>query len=421
MNKKRIINWLQNLTLAVLVVSTVFLLSRFPILEGALGRQLHTLLTIPDQTVGYSMDVSSALSAVHIAVTNEIEYGRHTEINAPVDGESFQRLSPLLREAIGSAPVGVQELEESFRAALETPGIYLDLTTELPLTCVAAWLGEEYTDDSPVRALALTTERDTATLFWKCADGTIIRSESALTSAAVRELTAAFSPNGGRFAYETDYDSLAPYTVLAQEVERAADVRAAIPDGYSAYNLLTALDFNAHTYSRYTESSGVEVVFQSPRTLRISTDGTVSYSSDGEVSSNLYLVAGAGEDATSVQALQGACLIASALTEGTGAAPLSVAGVTQTEEGWVVSFEYCIGGVKVRLSDDRAALRVVVSGNSVTEFEYLCRAYMGMEQSAVLLPPSMAVAIAALHDGAELTLSYVDSGAETISASWFVE
>lgn len=421
MNKKRIINWLQNLTLAALAVSTVFLLTRFPVMEGALSGQMQALLAMPDNTVRSSLDVSLAISAVHIAVTDEIEYGRYAGTNVPVDGETFQRMVPLLREAIGSALAGEKTTDAAFRAALETPGIYLDLTTELPLACVAAWLGEDYADDGAVRALALTTEQETATLFWRCADGTIIRSKSALTSVAVRELTAAFAPNGGRFAYESGYDALAPYTVLVQEAEAVADVRAAVPDGYSAYNLLTALDFNAHTYSRYVESSGVEVVFQSPRTLRISTDGSVSYSSAGEVSSELYQIAGAGDIPTSVQALQGACAIAAALTEGTGAATLAVDSVERTENGWIVSFAYCVEGIKVRLGNDRTALRVVVSGDAVTEFEYYCRAYTGMEQSSVLLPPSMAVAIAALHDGAELTMAYVDSGADVIGANWFAE
>ncbi len=417
MNKKRIVNWLQNLALVALSISAVFLLTRLPVVEGAVRGQMQALLTMPDNTVRSNRDISFAVSSVHIAVTDEIEYGRYAGINVPVDGEVFQRLLPLLREAIGSVSGREETTDEIFRAALETPGIYLDLTVDLPLACATAWLGEEYDDNGAVRALALTAEEETATLFWRRADGTVMRGKSALTSVAVRELAATFAPNGGRFAYESGFDTLAPYTVLVQEVESAADVRAAIPDGYSAYNLLTALDFNAHTYSRYTESSGVEVVFQSPRMLRISADGTVSYSSAGEVHSELYQVAGA----TSVQALQGACAIAAALTEGTGAGTLAVNSVEQTETGWIVTFEYCVGGIKVRLGNDRTALRVVISGDAVTEFEYFCRAYTDTEQSSVLLPPTMAMAIAALHDGAELTMAYVDSGADVIGASWFAE
>ena len=422
MNKKKIVNGLQNLALMILTVTALFLLTRFPMLEGALNGRMQELLSMPVNTIHSSAEHSYAISSIHVVVTDELEYGRYTGINVPVSDEVFQQILPPLREAMGSAVEWEKVSDADLRSALETPGIYLDLTTALPLACVADWLGEEaYADETPVRALALTTERETATLFLRCADGSIVQSSSALTSTAVRELTAGFAPNGGRFVYESDYDTLAPYTVLVQEIDSVPDVQAAIPKGYSAYNLLTALDFNAHTNSRYVESSGVEVVVQSPRTLRIGKDGTVSYSSAGDVNLDLYRVAAAGEFPTSVEALQSACRIAAALTEGTGAASLTVKSVERTEDGWVISFGYCADGVRVRLSGDRTALRVTISGDAVTEFEYYCRAYTPLEQSAMMLPPSMAVAIASIHEGSELTMAYVDSGAEVICARWFAE
>lgn len=421
MNKKAFINFLQNLTLLALTFTAMLLLTRFPMLDGALSGRVRELLSVPEKKVQSSFDMTSAITTVHFAVTDDSEYGRYTEINAATDSAEFLKLSPILRAAVGSAIPGRAATQAELRTALETPGIFVDLTTVLPVTVVAAWLGEEFEGEENIRSLALTTVRETAILFFILDDGSVMRCECALSSSAVREVTAAFSPNAGQFAYESDYDTLAPYTILVQRVNDAVQMESSIPAGYSAYNLLTALDFNAHTNARYTESSGTEVVIQSPRMLRISTDGTVQYSCDGEVTNALYRIACEGEAASAAEAVQGAYALAAALSQGTDAAPLSLELVEQTETGWTISFCYRLDGVPVRFSNERAALRVKIDGDTITKFEYYCRAYTSTQNSDVLLPPSMAVAIASMHENAELMLAYVDNGAAVIGAHWFAQ
>lgn len=421
MNKKRIINWLQNLMLIGLTISAVFLITKFSVVEDVFGGRMQALLSGPTNNTSVAGDIGGAIAAVHIAVTDEIEYGRYAVTNVPVSGELFRSLVPLLREAIGSAAAGERVGDGVFRAALQTPGIYVDMKTVLPVGCVASWLDEEYEGEGSVRAIALTTDEETATLFLLDGENQIVRCGTALTSVAVRELTAGFAPNGGQLGFESGYDTLQPYTVLAQDAEEIPDVRAAIPGGYSAYNLLTALDFNAHTNSRYTESSGVEVVVQTPRTLRIGKDGTVNYNASGEVTSELYQVSGGDAQPSLEDALKSACAIATALTVGTDASDLTLESMERTNSGWVVTFGYHVNGVTVHLGDERSALRVVIDGNAVTAFEYYCRAYTVLEQGAKLLPSAMAVAIASLQSEAELSLGYVDSGAEVLSVCWLAE
>ncbi len=421
MSKKVIVNFLQNVALLMLTVTAMLLLMHFPILDGVVSGRMRAFLSVPESAVPQSIDLSEAVAAVHLVVTDETEFGRYTQINASTAGAEFQRLEPLLRGAIGSATGGRETTHAEFRTAMETPGIYVDLTRPLPVSVVAAWLGEEFGGEDRVRALALTTERDTAMLFFLREDGSLLRCECALTSSAVREITAAFQPNGGQFAYESEHTSLAPYTVFVQEVGSAVQVEASIPAGYSAYNLLTALHFNAHSNSRYFESSGTEVVMQSPHFLWIGTDGAVHYSSDGEVTDPLYRIACAGEAPSAVEALRGAYLLASALRSGTEAAQLSLEGVEKTQTGWNVTFGYRINGVCVRLGNERAALRVVIAGDTITEFDYFCRAYTPTQENAALLPPSMAAAIAAMYNGAELTLAYVDNGVSVHGAHWFAQ
>ncbi|MBR3704645.1 MAG: hypothetical protein IKM11_04075 [Oscillospiraceae bacterium] len=421
MNKKAVVNFLQNITLLTLSVTAVLLLMQFPMLEGVIGGKVREILSTPESNVERSVDLSGAITSLHLVVTDEMEFGRYTQINASSDGAEFQKVEPLLRGAIGSATVGREATHAEFRTALETPGIYVDLMTPLPISVVAAWLGEEFAGEDSIRALALTTARETALLFFLRQDGSIVRCESALTSSAVREVTATFAQNGGQFAYESEYSALSPYTVLVQTVNDATQITASIPAGYSAYNLLSALGLNAHTNSRYFESSGTEVIMQAPHFLWIGTDGTVRYSSDGEVTESMYRIVGEGEEPDAVEALQGAYLLAQALSSGTDAAPLSLEYVEKTETGWVVSFGYRLNGVRVRLGNERAALKVVISGDVIREFDYYCRAYTPTQDSVSLLPPLMAVAIASMQEGAELALLYVDTGVSVHGAHWFAE
>lgn len=423
MIKRRLLDAAQNIALVALTITAVLLIARFPMLEGVLSGRMKALLAMPVSSGHEEVDLSDAIAAVHLVVTDEMEYGRFAVMNALTDGAAFQSVGALFREAIGSSVASDKTTEEAFRAALDMPGIYLDLVYPLPMETISAWLGEEldHEHDGDVRALALVAMQETTVLFLYGADGTVVRCVSALSSAAVKGVTAAFSPNGGRFAYESGYETLAPYTILTQEISESSDLCALLPGGYTAYNLLSALDFNAHTNARYTESSGVEVVMQSPRTLRVGPDGTVAYRADGEVSSALYHVPCTGDVSTAAEALEGACRIAAALSNGTGAAPLALETMRRTADGWEISFHYHQNGVKIYLPGDKAALRVVVSGDEVVEFEYCCRAYALMGQSSVLLPPSVAVAIASLHEGAELKLAYMDNGTEILSARWFAE
>lgn len=419
MANKRVVDFLQNLILLALTASAFYLLTCFPMLDGVVSGKMQAFLTRPDNAVQKDVEISEMVAAVHFVVTDQNEYGRYALLNADTDAPEFQKIAPLFREAIGSASDLVETTEDELRSALQSPGVYVDLTASLPLSAVAAWLGEEYSVIDRVKALALVTTEETVMIYFCGADDRVVRCSSALTSAAVRELTAGFAPNGGQFAFESEHDGLAPYTVLVQEIADAVDISAEIPAGYTAYNLLTALDFNAHTNSRYFESSGVEVVVQSPFTLRIGSDGTVKFSTDGEVTSDLYRVSDTEGIPAAEDALRSAWGIAKALTEATSASELTLDSMEQTEHGWVLSFRYHFNGVPVWLVNDRTALRIVISGGAVTEFEYCCRKYAALEQQAELLPPTMAVAIAAMHTDAELTLAYIDNGSETLSARWF--
>lgn len=412
---KRAVNHLQNLALVVLSLVAVGLLSQIPLLNGDWTNQVQAFLTHSnDAAESETVNLSSALSAVHIVVTGDSEYGRYVQLYAPVDGPLFQQVGPLFQEALGSATEVGATADKTLQEALGTPGIYMDLTIELPLEIAAAWLGEETDYDRSVRAMALTTEEESAVLYLYSSDGTIFRYYTALPVSAVTDLSASYPPNNGFFAFESNYATLAPYTVLTTETVSAPLVQASLPAGYSSYNLLTALDFNAHTGYRYQESSGTEVVMESPRTLRLSPDGTVTYDGSEEIASDLYRAAGP----SAVDALQSGMELASALTESTGASPLYLRSITTTDSGWQLNFGYCSTCLPVVFSDGEDALTITITGRTITAFTYRCKAYAILEETSALLPASMAMAIASLHPGSGLSLGYVDGGGDTLSAFW---
>ncbi len=411
---KKLVDRLQNVALVVLTLSAVFLLLSFFHLRGGWTARFQTLLAVRPAAGGQeeASGVGELLAAPHIMVTSDSEYGRCGRLYTPAGDALLEQMLPLFGEALGSADQVGAAADQTLRAGLGKSSLYLDLTVELPLEVVAAWLGERTVFDRAVRAMALTTEgRDTAVLYLCGGEGEIFRYFTALPASAVEALTESVSPNGSLFAYETNYAPLAPYTVLVREAEGLPQVRSELPATYSSYRLLTALDFNAHTNSRYAEPGGTEVVMDGRRTLRIGPEGTVTYDSGEE---------DAGGRGGALEALRAAGRLAAALTGGVDASPLYLRRLEAREDGYLVGFQYQVEGVPVRFPDEADALTVLVRGAGIAEFTCRCRTYVPEEEASVLLPPIMAAAIASLYPEGELSLGYVDSGSGRLHADWLV-
>lgn len=411
----RIVNALQNAALVLLTVSALFLLLRTPMVRG--GWVLASPAASPQPAQEPAGELSAMLGSVHIMVTADSEYGRFGQLCAGEDDPLVQQVIPLFREALGSAAELEAAAQQQFRDALEGMAVYLDLTVELPLTAVAACLGESAGSDRPVRALALTADgEDAVSMYLRGGDGGLFRCATALPASALETICAGVQPNGSSFAYETNYTALEPYTLLAASVAQPPELQADLPAGYTDYNLMTALDFNAHTKFLYTDRDGAVVVEESPRTLRIGPDGTVLYSSAAAAPSYRP----GGEGPALPEALRAAWSLASALTNGTGASPLRLSGAEETEEGtYVVRFRYQAEGVPVCFPDESDALAVTVGAAGAVSFTYRCRAYTpAEEEGAPLLPPAMAAAIASLHPDSGLSVAYVDAGGARLSPCW---
>ena len=88
--RKRTLNRLQNLALMVLFITAVVQLSQIPLLSGDWANRFQAFLThSTDSSGGQTANLSSVLSAVHIVVTGDSEYGRYVQLYAPADGPLF--------------------------------------------------------------------------------------------------------------------------------------------------------------------------------------------------------------------------------------------------------------------------------------------------------------------------------------------
>lgn len=422
MNKRRLINTLQNLTLLALTASALFLLTRPALLGDSWLPRVQSIFSADQGEAAQSgpADLTDALGSVHFVATGDIEYGRFSCLYLDSRDASLTQVLPLFQEALGSALTPESVAQTQFQKALSSPGFYLDLRLDMPMDILCAWLGEAASVPvKSVEAVALTAESQSNACLYLCArDGTVTRCATALPVSAVREAADRFSPNGGSFAFESGYATLSPRTVLVSQVAPVTDLQLLLPDGYSAYNLLTALDFNPHTNYRYNESGGAEVVYDSTRSLRISQGGTVSYTGDSQVTSSLYHVSHTGEAPTAVEALSAALHLASALSQGTGAAPLTLLSAQSDGGEWVISFGYQAGGLPILLPGGEAALTVTITGSTVTAMTYHCRTFRYAQTQQTLLPPSMAVAVASLRPGGGLDLAYLAGNGDEMTAQW---
>lgn len=418
MKDKRLRAWVQNGALLLLTVSALLLLVQLPLVQNI--RLSPRAIFSQNSEAGdqeESTPPAAIFPSINLMVTGNSEHGRCGQLCLSAGDDSLQAVIPLFQEALGSAAEGSPASDSELRDALNSPGLFLELTSEpLPLEVVAAWLGEEASFTQTVRAMALTTgTEDSADLFLLNGEGEASRYGTALPASAVQSICEGYLVNGGYFAYESGYNALYPYTVLTADAPVKPDVSAERPAGYSAYNLLSALGFNAHTFSRYTESGGAEVVEESPKTLRIGPDGVVSFTHRGEGAAGLYRVSGEGL----AGAMAAGRRLAAALTDGTGASPLFLQEAEESENGCILRFRYQVDGTPVFFSGGNAALTIAFQNGAVTSFIYRCRAYTPLEEEAApMLPTSMAQAVAAAYPDAALSIGYVDDGSERLSVQW---
>jgi len=412
MSKKHI-NLLQNILILLLSASALLLIIRqqtesslFSLLTGVQGGG-----TAAESS---AENLTSVESVVRVAVSGA--YGRYGALHMTSTSDGFAGIRNLLQEALGSAGTPAACSEQDFRAALESVSVYCDWTVPLPMPVVAGMVGASApAGELTVRRMVLAVEQDTVTLIFTD-DASYLHCTTKVSTESVLNFISGVQMDTVAFAYELEGASTSPYALLhtgqLQNYPLLTSASAAQPTD----PLLSALGFNPNTNSRYTESNGTEVVRDGERTLRIEPDSTLLYDSGGSSVPELSITA-SGESPSIDDAVLCAFRSLSRLISNSDAG-LCLRSVQTTQRGWLVTFDYHVNGVLLRLSSGEPAAQAEVDATGVTGFVIRLRRYSASEsQNTLLLPLLQALAIVSDGSGGELSICYVDSGSSA-AAAW---
>jgi len=425
MSKRTAISLLQNAAILLLTISACFLLLRVISYETGLPITLSTLFPSAlssQQDSAHATDLSDMPAPYCLVVTGA--YGRSSSLPGDSSRPTIESLRSLLQEALGSAERMTTATETDFRTSLSSPGFYLDYLTPLSADIVAGRLGVSFSQPSDIRHILLADEgEDTVALYLWDGSNSVARYQTAASSVALQEAIAAYTADDTFFAFEggENYAHLNPCTLLRRSTASPQVITAAVPALASdSDQLLSLLDFNVHTESRYQLSDGTEVIVESPRSLRLRPGGTVEYAADENTDSPLFHVSSANGIPTTADAV----LAARSLIEMLFADPafsstaLYLSRAEQTADGYTLSFQYMVDGLPVYRSDGSSAMTITISGSTITAFTLCWRQYTPGEGSRSLLPARQAAALASDYDAPYMTIGYADNGGSTLLPGW---
>lgn len=418
-------DFLQNITIVALSLSAVLLFTQtqlFSLASTSFGQYFDQLLETPTQSETADETTVQPLSApVHIAVTGT--YGRYGDTALVSNEDAFQPLGDLLKEALGSARVYTVCSQGEFLEALSSTSVYYDFLSPLPLSVLAGITGAETESDFPARRLILSDRGERGVqLYLQDGSGNCQYCSTAVSRSDLSAAAARYELGNAVFAFElsdTDsaYGAVDPCSLFLTDSAPGLPVLQSLRRPSDTGQLLSALSFNPRTNYRYPESDGTEVIVEGERSLRIRPDGSILYRSG----SDTLLSIDAADPAapTPQEAAAGASAVLQKLLGGDG--QLYLLDIRQTGTSTVLEFDYHVGGVPVRFSDGSCAAEVTLRGTAIDTLTLRFRQYTVSGEVSSLLPLRQALAIASEGRSAELTVGYVDNGADTLSACWLAE
>lgn len=416
----------QNIVITLLSLSAVLLFARTQLSDRDLSSYFSSFqdTAIPSGTaIVYEDTVLTA--PVRAAVTGS--YGRYGSVTLTTGttSEEFSPLGTLLGQVLGSAQAYTVCTKADFLNALEHPSVYYDFLQPLPLSVLGGFVGAKGTDNISARHLVVTSLDGNQVLLylWDHA-GRFLCGVTALSPQELETIIGGYEQGNAMFAFDpedryADYaKSIHPLSLFLPEAQPQPSVLSAATAFSNLDQVLSALGFNPHTKYRWTEVSGTEVITDGDRTLRIRTDGTLSYQSGG--SGALYV-----ESATAVPTLWEAASdvssLLSTLLPAESGAELYLREISRSGEETTLVFDYQYGGVPIRFSSGGHAAKVTLSGAGIDTISFTSRQYVAEDDTAPLLPLPQAMAIAAQNSGAELLIGYADYGEQSVRPQWLTE
>lgn len=409
-------DFIQNITITFLSLLAVVLCVRTQTYGS--GLSLSYFSSLGSGTSAVVAQEESVLSApVRAAVSGS--YGRYGSITLTTASERFAPLGSLLSEALSSARFYTDISEAALLEALDRPSVYCDFLGSLPLSVIGALMGGSGDDSLSARCLAVAAEEDGSVALYLWDDsGACLRCVTALSLQDLEDVIGQYEQGNAVFAFDmTESASAAAIRPLSLFLtEPVLPVLEGKAGTVSSGRLLSAMGFNPHTQTRWTEAGGTEVIVDGDRTLRLRSDGSFSYQSGG---SSALSIASAGDTPTLQEAAAGVSAMLGKLMQGESC--LYLTSISRSGDTVTLTYDYHHSGIPIRFADGSCGAKVTLSGNAVSAVYFTARQYTAADETALLLPLRQAMAVAAQVPDRELLICYADYGTERVEPQWLSE
>lgn len=415
--KERAAEAAKTILMILLSLSAVFLAGKAfrPYGEGGGGKapELLPLATAePAESVGASRPVSMAV------VNEDGRYGvRYDTVAVDL---LFDSLGDLLGEALSSADAAIPVEGEVWEEALLSYGVYYDFPGMVSLPLLASWLGGETGLDTQAACLLLARQegQQEANLYYMGTDGAYYMCN---TQVQFRQKLDEYIPNGAFFAFQQPerYGGLGSNTMILPNVPSPpvyeGRIGVDIDNNQVLDALLDALSFSPQPNAVYPAADGW-TVREAGDSLRLTRGGSIYYHAGEE--SDRYPVSGEGEITEGIRAAGE--LVRRAMAPYSGQARIYLDEMTQTDEGWILTYRYTLSGADVQLGQDGWCAQITIQNGKIHDYVLKLRRYEAEEGKVVLLPEYQAMyAMEAMNAaGRQLLLRYYDSGSGTVTPSW---
>ena len=254
--KAKLLDRLQNLAIAVLSLSFLFLLVQTPLFGDAgdttIASTVRGWFTDRQTSAAEEPDSLTAL-AVPVRIVQSNDFIRSGLDALTTADDAFETVGSFLGEAIGSARGISSVSENTFLSALDGSGLYFAFACDLPLEVLSARLGVQSPTARQLdvrRCLLSLDGEDTATLYLQDTKQGVYRFSTAVSASSVKDYLESQDGGNADFARSLGegYTSLSPYTLVFDSVSARRELSAANAlSDYPSEELLRRAEFNPHT------------------------------------------------------------------------------------------------------------------------------------------------------------------------------
>ena len=349
----------------------------------------------------------------------------------------YERIRPVLAEAIGSANKFAVTDENQFEAALSGKMVYFQYSGRVPLFLIGQWLGVSPRSnlDIPVGSIVLSASENDIVLYWRDAlSGKVYSAKTAAMSESLISAAASFVSNGCRFAAEdkTAYSMLLPETLIFPSVPvmQKYSVSNALENADQKYiqTILSAFDYNVYTIRKYPELDGTQVYVGEKSTLQIYPDGNMRFlAQDPSYGLDIPGLPTNDEQKKIAYMVEKTRALAEKTTQNaSGSAALSFSGYSYDEKSdtYTVSFDYLLENTPVLMGENDHAFRASISENRIFDISCHLRRFQKTEETCYLMPQKQAAAAIVLSRvmaKTSMLVCYRDDGNGSFFAKWNYE